>query len=686
MLLNKVRRCAVIRMYVCLLVFGGSLVASAGAGSTLSEQESRQVERAIAAVKPALVRIVVAEVDYEQGREIKTEASGSGVIISRDGYVVTNHHVAGWAKRIFCTLASKEQIDADLVGTDPLADIAVIKLRGKPGRVFPTAKWGDSSKLRVGDRVLAMGSPLALSQSVTMGIVSNSEMIMPEMFSWWKLTLDGEDVGSMVRWIGHDAAIYGGNSGGPLTNFEGEIIGINEISLGLSGAIPADLARQVAEEIIKHGKVRRAWLGLNCQPLLRGSGLEKGVLIGGIMAGSPAAEAGFKSGDILISIAGKDVQVRFAEQLPFFNRTVAALPIDKGTKCVVLREGKELTLRVTPRERPEAEPKPREFKQWGICASNISFIAAREMSRDTQDGVLVRSTRPGGPSDDAKPSIIDGDVIVEAGGKPLANIAALMTLTDEITAGKTEPTQVLVAFERKGERLLTVVKVGTRSFDDPGREVRKAYLPVGMQVLTKDIADALGVPGRTGVRVTQVYPDSSAEKAGLKVGDLVVELGGEEIPASQPEDVEVLPAMIRQYKIGSNAELTVIRGNEEMKLSVVLEESPPLPREMKKFRDDDFEFTCRDLAFSDRMKESIDKDVVGVYVEEVSDGGWASLARLSTGDIVKSIDGRSVPNVSELRLIMEEIGKKKPTHIVLRVQRGIQEIFLELEPDWSNGR
>jgi serine protease Do len=131
--------------------------------------------------------------------------------------VVTNHHVAGKTNAIVCTLSSREEIPAELVGTDPLSDIAVIKLKPAQPRRFPVATFGSATSLRVGDRVLALGSPLALSQSVTMGIVSNTEMIMPQLF--WpfnRMTLEGEDVGSLVRWIGHDAAIFGGNSGGPL--------------------------------------------------------------------------------------------------------------------------------------------------------------------------------------------------------------------------------------------------------------------------------------------------------------------------------------------------------------------------------------------------------------------------------------------------------------------------------------
>ena len=157
-------------------------------------------------------------IDHQDGRELKREAAGSGTIVTPEGHVVTNHHVAGRTRSIVCMLASREEVPADLVGTDPLSDIAVLKLRTAAPRRFPAAEFGDSSSLNVGDRVLALGSPLALSQSVTMGIVSNTEMIMPGMF--WpfnRMTLEGEDVGSIVRWIGPDGAIFGGNSSAHLS-------------------------------------------------------------------------------------------------------------------------------------------------------------------------------------------------------------------------------------------------------------------------------------------------------------------------------------------------------------------------------------------------------------------------------------------------------------------------------------
>ena len=177
------------------------------------------VDRAVARVTPALVRIEVVSTRFQSGRAVKQETGGSGVIVRKDGYILTNHHVAGHATRLVCILSSNEEIEAELVGTDALSDLAVLHLKPDKARTFPAVSFGDSDELKVGDTVLAMGSPLALSQSVTRGIVSNTKLIMSRALGGaGGFTLDGEDVGGLVRWIAHDAAIFPGNSGGPLVN------------------------------------------------------------------------------------------------------------------------------------------------------------------------------------------------------------------------------------------------------------------------------------------------------------------------------------------------------------------------------------------------------------------------------------------------------------------------------------
>ncbi|MGB9620378.1 MAG: S1C family serine protease, partial [Armatimonadota bacterium] len=333
------------KFLVCLVL---AAITDAPHGCAAQDSAKQELTAAVEAVRPALVRIHTVSADYRQGREVKTESYGSGVIISPEGYTVTNHHVAMEAEHIVCTLADKREVDAKLVGTDPLADIAVIKLTSPDGKPFPFASFGDSSKLEVGDRVFAMGCPYSLSQSVTMGMISNTEMILPGDTFRDDFTLEGEDVGSIVRWIGHDALIKPGSSGGPLVDRDGRIVGINEISFGLSGAIPSNLAKEVTDQLIKNGKVTRSWLGIEVQPLLESSGLEKGVLVSGVLEGGPGYKAGLKSGDVILAIAGHEAVARFREDVPLFNQFVADLPIGKPVEAKILRGGTEMTVTITP--------------------------------------------------------------------------------------------------------------------------------------------------------------------------------------------------------------------------------------------------------------------------------------------------------------------------------------------------
>ncbi|MDX9974419.1 MAG: PDZ domain-containing protein [FCB group bacterium] len=657
------------------------IVLPSGAPQTLQDT----VENAVAKVKPALVRIQVVSTDYEQGREVKYEAAGSGVIITPEGHIVTNHHVAGHAKRLFITMANKEELEATLVGTDALTDIAVVKL--PDGRTYPTAPFGDSSLVQVGDRVLAMGSPMALSQSVTLGIVSNTELIMPRMFGpMARMTLDGEDVGAFVRWIGHDAAIYGGNSGGPLVNLGGEIIGINEISMSLGGAIPSNVASVVAQEIIKAGKIRRAWLGMEIQSRLKRSTVDRGVLVSGAVKNSPAAQAGVQSGDYLVRIAGQDIDVKFDEQLPEFNRLVAGLAIGQPVEAVLVRDGQEVTVSITPAERSEMSPPQQEFTQWGITARNITLPIAQEMKRETTNGVLVTSVRPGGPTGDAKPNIQSQDVIVKVNDTPINNMDDLRKVTDTITAGKKEPTPALVTFDRKEGSQITVVRVGIKEIDDPGREVRKAWIPIDTQVLTREIAEQMGKPELTGFRIIEVYPDDAATQAGLQVGDIITAVDGERLTATQPEDYEELPTLIRQYKTGTLAELTVLRGEQEVKLPITLPQEPIPQREMKKYNNKEFEFTVRNITFFDKAKEKWSLEQQGVLVEEVTPGGWANIGELYVGDLILDVAGAPVADVEAMEAKMDELAAAKPDSVVIKIRRGIHTLYLELQPKWENGQ
>jgi serine protease Do len=532
--------------------------------------------------------------------------------------------------------------------------------------------------------VLALGSPLALSQSVTRGIVSNAKMTMPTMFRrFGGFAMEGEDVGALVRWIAHDAPIYPGNSGGPLVNMRGEVVGVNEISMGLGGAIPANLAHEVADQIIAHGHVSRSWLGIGIQPLLKGSGRTNGVFVSDVIEGSPAGKAGLKSDDILLSLAGHPVTVRFDDEIPVLNLTVAAIPPGQAVPAVVLRDGKELTLTVKMEEREQTEFKQDELKQWGMTVKNISFMGAKERKLDSREGVLVTSVRPGGPCGEAKPVLEPEDVIKTVAGKPVRNTADIAAITEELTKGKKAPVPTAVEFIRNAEKYLTVVKVGIRELEDPGLEARKAWLPVAVQVITSEIAQQLGTNGVTGVRITQVYTNAVPGGIDLKVGDLIFALDNESIPASQPGDEEVFFNRIRQFRVGDNLELSGQRDGKPLKVIVKLERTPKLEREMKKFQDHNFEFSARDLSFFDRVHDELPDDTTGALITDVKDGGWAALGEMQANDIVQSIDDAPIADVAALEAKMKALGQSKSKFVVLRVLRGIHIRYLELEPNWE---
>lgn len=673
----------VLRVSVVIFLIMAAFSSPLRAGQETGSELQKKINEVVALVKPAVVRIRVVSTECEDGRERKEEITGSGVIISKEGYVITNHHVAGQARQIFCTLADKEELEAEQVGTDPLTDICVIKLLADKEREFPAAKLGDSSKIQVGSYCLAMGSPLALSQSVTLGVISNTELVFPELFWPFKFTVEGEEVGSMVAWIGHDANIDYGSSGGPLVNLDGEIIGINELYLGLGAAIPSNLAKEIAQKLINYGDIERSWLGLEIQPLLKSSKINRGVLINNVIGGSPAQDSGFMSGDILLELAGSPVTIQFPEQLSNFNHLLTNLPVGEEVEAVVWRNGEKLHLKVIPKRREKAEGRTVELKGWGMCAQDLTALSAKRMDREEKEGVLVVNTRPGGPVDKAQPPLEGNDIIKRVEGRSVENIRDLQRLTDEIILQAKGPVSVKVNFWRGKEEYLTVVKLNKEEAEHLVREAKKAWLPVATQVLTSEMAKALGLGEQTGVRITQVYPQSSAEEAGLKMGDIIIALDGEPIPASWPEDTDVFPTMVRQRRIGSKVELTLWRDGKEMKLKVELVSSSKSASEMESYYDDNLEFSARDVVFTDQLKPGWQEGRGVVIIKSVNEGGWAALAQLAVGDMLLSVDGKGTENIEELKKIMESVAVKKLERVVFEVQRGIHHLYLELEPKWE---
>lgn len=680
-------RCIIILLVTFGMLTGAVDCFGVQSANAIETQSPDALTQAMKGVYPSLVRLNVVVESASDGRMKKNQGAGSGAIISSEGHIITNHHVAGNATRITCRMPDGEEIEADLIGTDALADIAVVKIKldhRQSNTPLPVAQFGDSDKVKVGDTVFAMGSPAALSQSVTQGIVSNTEMIMPNVGSAVKFKLDGEDTGSLVRWIGHDAVIFGGNSGGPLVDVEGKIIGVNEVSIGsLGGAIPSNLAKSVAEQLIQSGTVERSWIGLEFQPQLKDSSVEEGVLVSGVIEGSPAEKAGIRSGDIVTSYDGINVNCKIDEDLPVFNRLILSTPVGKKVTIAALRDGEKITFELTTVARGRAQDDDSELKVWGITARNLTHMSALELELPDPNGVFVSTVRTGGACNQAKPALTYGDIIKDVDNQPVENIGQLRQITENRIKGQDKLVPTLVAFERQGQKYLTVVELGPPQEEDKPLLSKKPWLPISTQVLTEDLAEALELGKQKGVRITQVYKGCSAEQAGLKTGDILIKLDGDCINVSRPEEAEIFDEMIRQYKIGAEVIFDVIRDGQTLKIPVILEAPLKSSNQLERYKDEYFEMTVREMAFQDRVGKKLDDQVQGVLVERVESSGWASLGHLLLGDVLLSINGKPTPNVDTVKTLLTEAQENKDKRLVLFVKRGIHSLYLELEPNWD---
>ena len=642
------------------------------------------IDAAIAKVYPSLARIHVIGETPRGGRMQKNGGTGSGTIIHKDGYILTNHHVAGNGTRVWVRLSNKAKVDATVVGTDPQTDLCVIKMNmdqvPDSMKPLPVAQFGDFKTLAVGDTVMSMGSPAGVSQSVTLGVVANLEMITPG--NTRGLLQDGERVGELVRWIGHDAVIYFGNSGGPLVNLKGEIIGVNEIGLGsLGGAIPADIAQYVAKELIAHGKVRRSWTGLIPQPRLESRKDGKGVLVSAVVEHSPADRAGLQAGDIVTHFDGVTVDATAPEHLPLFNRLVLGTPVSKQVEISFIRNGKESKTTLKTVERSAAQGKDVALENWGLTARDLTTRSALKLKRDNTDGVFVSSLNKAGAAASAKPALKQGDLILGVNQQKVTSLEDLQKVTAERLRGQTEGMDTIVEFERKGQLLATVVELGKKPNTSQSAAAQRAWIGLQTQVITRDLAELLNIAGKKGVRVTQIIPGSKAAEAGFKKGDLLLKLDNQVIRAERERDANVFDSMIREYPIGEAIDFDIIRAGKKKKIKCELEAAPRSAKEYRKLINKTLECTLREPSKANATEAEISQ---GVYVDSVERAGWASLAGLTGGDVILTIDEKKVTSLDMLEKELAKIEKNKNDYIVLLVKRGKLTRFVEIHPIWEN--
>jgi serine protease Do len=601
---------------------------------------------------------------------------------------VTNQHVTHNGKKFRCTLADKEEIPAKLVGEDPLTDIAVLQLDLKKLKAerLSVASFGNSDELQVGDQVMAMGSPLALSRSVTLGIVSNTQRVFAgkDDGDVEEMELEsGQRTGLFTRWIQHDSLIHPGNSGGPLVNMKGEIVGINELGGAAIGfAIPSNLASAVSATLIKSGEVARSWVGLSFKPIEK-TGFDHGVLVNSVVEGSPSDKAGIKAGDVIARIQGDPVTVRFAEEIPPLMKRMAEVPIGSELKIGYEREGKSAEASVVTMKLQKDRGDETALRAWGITVEEITEKMARDYRLDNMEGAMISSVRSGGPAQLAEPSLNSGDVIRSIDGRPINDLAAMVDQYKRIMQSTPLPEFLLIQFDRHGKDNITLIKPKPEEDEDPPREVPKAWIGIATQPVIEKLAKKLGLKDQLGYRVTRVYPRTLAAESDLHVGDIVIALNDQKLRPRGMQDAGLFARALRKLDIDGIAKLKVLRDKKPLDLELKLERTRLSPEEARRDRNRDFELTVREVTFFDRDENRWNENVSGVIVEQVESAGWAGLGGVDAGDLIQRINKYPVSGIKSYRKAMEAITKEQPQRVVVLVTRGVQTRFQYIEPDWK---
>jgi serine protease Do len=362
-----------------------------------------------------------------QPQNRKEQSLGSGFIISKDGYIVTNHHVIKGADQIKVILHDKTEHDAEIVGTDPMTDLALIKVDAKD---LQPLKFGKSSDADIGSWVVAIGSPFGLSQTVTAGIISAKGRIIGS--------------GPYDDFIQTDASINPGNSGGPLLNLDGEVIGINTAIVrsgqGIGFAIPSDLATGIIDQLIDTQQVSRGWMGVAIQDVTPelaeyyGIDREGGVYVAKVYENNPAHEAGIQTGDIIVEVNGEKI-----ETSRDLTMTIANLKVDQNVEVKIIREGKEKIVNVKLGKRPDQDPDVvaslEDFDSFGFKFKELDPDTAAQLGYPAEiKGLIVTEMKPDSPAESS--GVRAGDLLLELNRHRVTDLKSYHEVLASIEKGR----------------------------------------------------------------------------------------------------------------------------------------------------------------------------------------------------------------------------------------------------------
>lgn len=429
---------------VVLVAYAGSFAHAQPAASKYPDFR-RIVQDAKDKVFPAVVYIKCVRETNDAGKKESQQVSGSGVIITESGEVLTNWHVIDKAQNVRCLLSDGRHAEGKIIGSDKDCDLALVQLQFDDKTPLPFATIGDSTKLQEGDFVMAMGAPWGLNRSVAIGIVSCTSRFL-------------EGISEYSLWLQTDAAINPGNSGGPMVNTYGEVVGINARGMsgyaeGMGFAIPSETIKVLIPQLREHGKMNWSWTGLQLQPLKdfnRDVYFEasNGVIVSETDPESPARRAGFQARDRIVKVNGEDITALTEETLPAVERRLGLLP--KGTEATfeVDRDGKPVTLKVTPREKGKVEGDELALTRFDFTVKTINQFDNQDLYFHKKKGVFVYAVKyPGNASNSG---LGRQDIILKIDGQEVETLDDVKRVHAECVANVESKHRVVVVVLRNG--------------------------------------------------------------------------------------------------------------------------------------------------------------------------------------------------------------------------------------------
>jgi S1-C subfamily serine protease len=634
------------------------------------------------AVMPHVVSILVVREDFEAGEPKLSVSSGSGTVVTPDGHIVTNAHVTDRGRDFRVVFGDGREREATLVGQDPAADLAVLKVSGEP-LPMAHARFSDRGALRSGEAVFAMGAPWGLSNSLSSGVVNNPRRLLVSLFedeADYEDRLDDEvPTGRYYAWIQHDAAIAPGNSGGPLVDLSGEIIGVNTRGMMFGGdlafAIPAPDVKAVTEALIAHGEVRRSHLGLRLRSL-RGSGAPRGVVVNAVERGSPAAKAGVQPGDRLLTLDGQALDAAQAVDVPAIQRRFAELPAGTPISLEVVRDGAARRVSVTPVTEDAGRGAEAAFRPFGMALQALTSTARQALRVESEGGLWVASLRAGGPATTARPPIPEGAVLLAINGQPLRSFADL----EAWRAPRRPAVPLAVDYLVDGQRRLSALTpVWSDRVREPLPELPKAWAGVEVQPVPASLATALGLKA-SGFRITRLYPGSALGKAGAEVGDLLTTLQGEPLDAVNDSRPELFDQRVREFEIGDRVVFEGLRQGSPRRWQAMLAASPVPASGLRAVEVSLLRAQFRDMGFHDRVDRDLPLDQSGVVVLAVEAGGAAGLAHLQAEDVVVRIGGRVIDRLDAVRPAL--LAAAAQERVAVEILRGNEARIVHIERRW----